>query len=260
MKQTIIFLILGFIFILGTTFAIAYALVQYNRIQNKEETLPEGKTLYKGIIRNNSLYELGDSSEKVDLELQDSNFQLTNLHNISDKNTSSTTSAIQGYYLVNPNNDLGEYNNKCVTVVASIKPGWEDVIKNNFVVNNQYTYQYSALILEDIWGEHSYEECLNDFSVKPNVENDKTYIGKIAFTTRPAPDIAYDFVLSLPNQINEPAEEGEDLNETIYLVPTIQEVELELYKAIGEEVEIIGTIEWGYAESKVIIVSDVKVK
>ena len=96
-----------------------------------------------------------------------------------------------------------------------------------------------------------------DTSTKEKV---MTFSGKLMRFERPAPDIAYDYQLELdtPYIDNNNASGMPQTLKSIIVLPSTQEISLQLENHIQKNVSVQGEWRWGYAESKVFMVTDLK--
>lgn len=87
-----------------------------------------------------------------------------------------------------------------------------------------------------------------------------TFSGTIESMTRPAPDINYDFALRLDEPfLNKFSAYGEDVVETtMILIGSTEDIQNQIVSNIGNHVTVTATLEWGYAETQFLRVSEIK--
>ncbi len=143
-------------------------------------------TKVTGVLRTSGL----TKDEKVTLNLNSSNYQIT------DFGIAPDNSKIMGYFLETDESKYGNPEGKCVEITGSIKQGWENLINNQFEINNKYTYQRSALIPQNIkqLANSACNPYLGNRIVSDSEASNKSVLkGTLARTQRPAPDIGYDY-------------------------------------------------------------------
>ncbi|MDP3973717.1 MAG: hypothetical protein Q8P92_02695 [Candidatus Daviesbacteria bacterium] len=205
-----------------------------------------------GVLRNSGL----TKDEKVTLNLNSSNYQIT------DFGIASDNSKIMGYFLETDNSEYRDLEGKCVEITGSIKQSWEDLINNQFEINNKYTYQRSTMIPQSI-NQLSNSAC-NPYSGNRTVSdseigNKRVLKGTVAGTQRPAPDIGYDYQLNLATPLNEEwgSTGGPVKVDKIDISPLNNSVWNILEDKMGTIVTVTGYKTWGYAESQYLLIIDV---
>ncbi len=194
-----------------------------------------------GIIRTSGL----NDEEKQDLGLPAVHYQVTDL------NTAELE--IQGFYLLAERLAIDDYLGSCVRVAGTEPSEWKNQIRPN-------AYQRSVLIVDTI-------ESLDSSNCNPYptiLEPDGSakqmaFRGTVTLSTRPAPDIGYDYQLALSQPfLDEDNASGLPQQVTLYgAVPNSDAVWKDLSENLDREVELQGYLLWGYAESKYFRVTSV---
>lgn len=197
-----------------------------------------------GVIRTSGLL----VEEKKTLGLSTSDYQITSF-----PQGISTDLGVQGYYLES-GEILDDYLGKCVSIEGYIKSGWEEIKDKDFTINDKYTYSRGALTLKSV-NIINYSRCFESegkaVKITPSADT-ITLKGVFQHSTRPAPDIGYDYELMLfEPYFDELNAQGITNINKIEVVPSPNITIPTLESFISKEVTLEGQIEWGYAESRV---------
>jgi hypothetical protein len=172
-----------------------------------------------------------------------------------------------GMFLISNGIDFKQYVGKCVTINGEISDGWNRLEKNNYEINGKWTYNRSAIVVQEII-EEDLGQCISDYdrTVKDKViiENSKheSVRGILEFAKRPAPDIGYDFVI-IPNEpfVDEQSAAGYPVEiNKLDINPGTDEIFTQLTENIGKEAEVGGYMVWGYSESRYLVVDKLQIK
>ncbi len=125
------------------------------------------------------------------------------------------------FYLITEK-DIEKFVGQCIEIEGELREGWKLDTKE---FNGQYTFEASAVDLNAIKSVKN-TCCLNTITLKKeNPIEDKPFgeftilNGTIAYNTRPAPDIAYDYKIILEEPIPNPHGEGAPTIEAIPFIP-----------------------------------------
>ena len=170
---------------------------------------------------------------------------------------------VNTYFLYANGLDLSKYLGKCVNLTGYLYSGWENIDKNNFLVNGRWTYDRSAFAIGSV-SEKGLTECINDFdnTVKPE-EGVKikhlTFTGILNISKRLSPDINYDFEINIEKIfIDEVNATGESVEQSkLVILPATDELLIEFLGNVGKQVEVGGYMQWGYSESRFLMVDSV---
>lgn len=216
-----------------------------------------------GISLVGMIWTSGLSEEEKTFYNIDSKYQLTK----TDVSPEGWSGKIFGYFLSSTETDLSSYLGKCVSVNGKIRNGWEQLESNNYEINGHGTYYRSALTVSRI-EPVDIERCVGDFGLRvkdPQLLKQLEYIkakGVLSFTSnRPAPDINYDLEIKLSEPFTDELDSSGNpvLMDRLDISPETDEIYIEILKNIGKKVEVEGTMEWGYSESRYLSVSKLRV-
>ncbi|MCA9371653.1 hypothetical protein KC726_02020 [Candidatus Woesebacteria bacterium] len=232
------FLIISFIFIFGV---IIFNIFFIQKIPTSQPKIDKNnyQELFTitGIVRTSGLTQ----EEKKLFKLTDGSYQVTEL----DQNKY----AIGGLFLEG-DMDFASYINVCVAVTGTIDPRWVEAIIHNSTLQGRYTYDRFAMNVTHM-ATLGLEYCTYTL---PGQElftgENKTLTGTILTFSRPAPDIAYDYVLitSHPNTLE---------SEEVILVPQNYQILSAINEGVGQKITVSGTMQQGYAESQYLHVTRV---
>lgn len=203
-----------------------------------------------GVIRTTGL----SSEQKQALGLSYANYQIISLK----KNNLKTPQ--YKYFL--EGNDLfsSNYLGKCVKVEGRILPGWDDIEGDN-QKNNQYTYGNLAITPENL-SPVDMSECdpYSEVHGSEKYFETATFSGVLKHGVRPAPDIGYDYILTLDEEY---LDEKSALGYPTYLTlidvsPFNNAVWMDFEENIGRRVTLEGYYVWGLAESKYLETHSIK--
>ena len=195
------------------------------------------EAIINGIIRTAGL----SPQEKAAFNLT-ADFQLTNL---------TGNNQPEGYYLESPL-PVGDHLGQCVKISGQVKPDWEGIQNNNLVINQQTTYERGAFLATKI-EQIPYPDCnFETFPIRPETQMSTiTLIGTLEHSTRPAPDIGYDYRLVLEEIFPDPIDP--DIKpggyQEIDIIPNGLKIST-IESLIGKKVSVKGSFEWGYAETR----------
>ncbi len=212
--------------------------------QKKPSQLP-GQQSVIGVLRSSGL----STEEKEMLKLPGVSYQVTDMQPPS---TSPNTKDIVGYFL--RSTDISpSLVGSCIEVKGTIPEEWRN---RDFGGHDDIPYTYARIAFDvqsmtklDPSVCHPYEDTM--ISPAPN-EKMETFEGTIIHGNRPAPDIGYDYQLSLkePYVDTENASGLSQTVSTIDIIPSTNEIWSQIEKTMGNTVELEGTMRWGYAESR----------
>lgn len=207
-----------------------------------------------GVIRSGGLLK----EEKTKLGLKFSDYQLTDF-----PPGPETDLEIYGYFLESDRPEIKELMGKCVEIGGNIKTGWGELINQNFILNDQYSFNRLAFIPEEIEIKDYFDCGLNpEFQPIDRTSFQKIEIvtGTLEYSTRPAPDISYDYQLKLDKAFYDPQSSSgiPEIFPALDLRPFNHFILSEFDKNIGKEVEIEGEMTWGYSESRYLSVISIK--
>lgn len=171
-----------------------------------------------------------------------------------------------GMYLINNGFDFSNYLGKCVSVSGKINSGWESLENNKYEINEKWTYNRSAMVVNKI-DVTDFNNCIvsHDRAVKDKKTLEgldyKVAKGVLEFGKRPAPDISYDFIIILDEPfIDEQSASGKPiLTKQLDISPGNDEIFMRIIDNIGKKAEISGYMEWGYAESRFLRVDNLQI-
>jgi len=196
-----------------------------------------------GVVRISGLTD----EEKQKNNLQVAKYQLTNFG-------SKTFQGVEGFYLQADNIQLDQIVGKCARITGAIAPDWKN--------KKELLYQ-RQLFIATLITALDYSNC-DPYTATPPDSNQKNMIfdGSIRRINRPAPDIGYDYTLTLNVPfVSSDSASGlpQEVNE-VTLVPSNDDVWKNIDLLVGKDVILQGPYLWGYAESKYVLVTGVKEK
>jgi hypothetical protein len=214
------------------------------------------KIVLIGVIRDSGLRQ-----EEVNILLiPQLKYQIADL---KDKNFKFKDIEFNGAYLNESNLEIAKNVGKCVEITG-IVPETSNLISNDYTANGQYTYNRIVLnptklkVLNNKYcNVYTFNESdLNNLK-KVNLE------GKITRFSRPAPDIGYDYqiILKEPFVDNTNASGLPQTVNSYLIVPKSDEVWKKIEDNIKRDrnnIKLEGYENWGYAESKYILVDSIK--
>ncbi len=209
---------------------------QVNTVLPKTLPVQSGSLTLTGVIRTSGL----SDDEKQRLGLFGVSYQITDLSK-KDKED------LDGYYLLPSDQKLETFLGKCVHVIGTEPTEWLSRDKTD-------SYQRSTLVLNSI-NQIDGAECSP--SLATSVGNNSgakklTLQGIVENSTRPAPDIYYDYQVKLAKPLLDEYNASGLPQEVsrIIVIPESKDLWVKLMDSVNLEVEIQGYMEWGYAESK----------
>ncbi len=209
-----------------------------------ERTLVEGYFKKNGLIRTTGLSAL--AGEKELMMLTHSDYQLTNLK--PDK-TKIKDVDYDGFYIEDTDFDYPALVGNCVEVEV------QSAIESTASFANYKRFPAKVLSLSSV----PREKC-NPYTNAPKASGASTSItGTLERMTRPSPDIFYDYILNFDEVVTDTNNASGMTQEvkSYVLVPSSDKTWGDLEDNIGNQVSIDGTFEWGFAESKYVLVSKV---
>jgi hypothetical protein len=216
--------------------------------QKYETTLDISQTDFTGILRFSGITQ----EQKDELQLVDSKYILE-IGGYAINGVHANSLVLEGT-AVEEGTDISSLEGKCVSAKGTVSPESAEADYNGFT--------YDRVMLRDVvLSVTPLEACRNViYPIQkpsgPNVgENDFKSVeikGVIRRINRPAPDIAYDYVIdsteSIPGAMN-----MSGLDEPIkfsVVMPSDFDVYSKLEQTIGTQVHVRGYFQWGYAESQ----------
>lgn len=165
-------------------------------------------------------------------------------------------------YFISGSDTLRDYLGTCLGVYGEVEDEWEG---NPERVGDQLTYDRLAITVREVVvlqdtacrGGYLPEEGM------PSAGEASPFIGRLRRMQRPAPDVAYDYLLTLPEPIrleSDPVLPGrllKDLPLVLFNVSQVRAAERAL--ALEEEVVVQGVLSQGYAEQKVLEVRQLEI-
>lgn len=154
---------------------------------------------------------------------------------------------IDGLYLEN-SNQYAKFLGKCVKATGVIRKDW-----NNF----NTAYSRSPLIVTSIEETDTAAGCYKTHKESTKLDTPQTLVGTIVRSTRPAPDISYDYELVLDNPVSISSAAGD--NRPIYrivITPSNNQVWEKIEKLMNLKAELTGEFRWGYSESQYFYTSE----
>lgn len=163
--------------------------------------------------------------------------------------------AFNSFQLISPKNDfflitdesLEKYWGECVLIKGKYPDGWNLETKE---FNQTFTFNRSALIVDEISMRNDLckgSPWLNDYQLQ---QPDTTILGILKRSSRPSPDIGYDYKIAL----DQPVDLLYDDTMTTSELPVISNIhysELEEALKADKKLAFRGAITYGYAESMV---------
>lgn len=162
----------------------------------------------------------------------------------------------QAYFLQGSADSLQQYLGQCVTLTGKLLQNWDDSLQQH---QSHTTYNRQLFKVEAIHPQ-LYSYChFSDTTAAQPAGREVTYMGTVARMQRPAPDIAYDYALTLQQPYrdqNHPIQPGK-LVRTLPLVTTDFEVLRALEEAVqtGRNLQLKGIQHQGYAEQEAVWVN-----
>ena len=209
---------------------------QANKVSLKPLPVQSDSLTLTGVIRTSGL---GDE-EKQRLGLLGVFYQITDLNKKGKED-------LDGYYLLTSDQKLEMFLGKCVLVTGTEPTEWLGKNKTD-------SYQRSTLVLKSI-NQIDGAEC--NPSLATSIENNSgaeklTLRGVVENSTRPAPDIYYDYQVKLTKPLLDEYNASGLPQEVshIIVIPESNDLWVKLMDSVNLEVEIQGYMEWGYSESK----------
>jgi len=208
---------------------------KYRYINRQPTTTQTNQLQVTGVIRTSGLLE----EERQKFGLSNINYQITDFGEYQEGQTS-------GYYLM-PTNVNDELLGKCVRVTGMIPEQW----KNK---NKDTAYNRLPLILANIEKVDN-SNCNPYPQTQPVAYSDQEKLvlpGTVIHGKRPAPDIGYDYQLKLTEPfIDQFSSTGSrELVSLIDVIPTNNDLWVELENNINREITLEGYMVWGYAETR----------
>lgn len=159
---------------------------------------------------------------------------------------------VYGYYLDVAYTNALPYLGSCVQVTG--KP-----VEIFDASNNTPTF-YGRKTLTDVLIKPATQCSLSPFVLQTNPSQQSTDTillqGIVTQVKRPAPDIAYDFSLSLNKPYTDTLTTGgtpQQINATI-IAPGNEEVAARLLSSVGKKISVSGYFQWGYAETTYFVI------
>jgi len=247
-KFPIVIIIAGFVIVLLLVGAGIFASLQIsdksddNGQTHDDEVIEQidEKDYVFGIIQTTGLSE----DERDRYSLNYSQYQLTNLgeNQLLDEE-------VERFFIESESARIQDFWGNCVKVTGKIV---DDPIGE--MVKVGYGNETPVITIEEISIAEE-DSCKRNYREISDIEKyTKPVTGKLVKSIRPAYDIAYDYTLKL-NAENPDFAGGNVLPATqIYVMPTstIEDVFLNM---LDKNVSVEGYLEWGYAESRVFIIT-----
>ncbi len=196
--------------------------------------------------------QVADSTNKIMGVLYYSGLQPDEAKALGLKNYTYQLVSQAAYFLEAPDS-LAAYLGQCLTLSGMVAEGWKE---GPAQVGGQHTYNRKLFIVEGVQ-QQAFDECYyaDTLSTQPQGRA-VTYIGQVERMQRPAPDIAYDYLLLLQKpyrDANNPVQPGK-LVRQLPLVAGKFEIYSTLEEAIEQKVpiRIRGVQHRGYAESEAV--------
>lgn len=222
-----------------------------NRISSDQQpAIPNqaNETTVTGVLRTSGLSE----EEKQKFGLTTVNYQITDL---GDYQNAYQEGQVMGYYLIsNTVND--ELLGKCVRVAGAVPQEWKNKNKND-------SYNRLALNITNI--EKIDNSTCNPYSqTPPTIDNTQEKLvlrGTVIHGKRPAPDIGYDYQLTLTEPFTDKLNatgQGPQPQNVVDIIPPDNDIWTKLEENINKEISVEGCMVWGYSESRYLQISVIK--
>ncbi len=188
-----------------------------------------------GVLRTAGLSE----KEKQNLGIDTGEYQITDL-------AESVNSQYARYFIVNTIDQANLMIGKCVQAQGEIRP--EKTSFTDPSIANAFISLSSISLLD-------YSRCSpyqNLPTAKTPTQTTQIFFGTIERMDRAAFDIYYDYQIKL----NEPYLDHENASGlpqttlTLVVIPATNAIWQKIEENLGEKIQIVGTFEWGYAETK----------
>jgi hypothetical protein len=234
---------------------------KFNKTQNKyTENISGVPALNKitliGVIRDSGLRQ--EEADALNIPLP--RYQITDLTNKSFKYKEIE---FNGAYLNESNLEISKNIGRCVEITG-VDTEINTLVTSDYMVNGQYTYNrmvLSPLKLKILNNKFCNVYTFNESSLT-NLKK-VTLEGKITRFTRPAPDIGYDYQIILKEPFTD-ENNASGLPQTVnscLIVPISDEIWKKIEGSIKgdkDNLTLEGYENWGYAESKYILVTSIK--
>lgn len=205
-----------------------------------ELVVKEEEPVYTGLLYTSGL----SAQEAAVLQLPQPVYQLSGLES----------------FFFSGNDSLQAYLGKCIAIKGEIAPGWE---QQPVQVNNQFTYGRAALQVERIMLQEA--DACSAMPLTASAEQPgevKSYRGELRRMKRPAPDIAYDYILLLDKPIADeqhaiqPGRLVHELPISISRAEQLQKIEKLLRER--KPVKLEASLVSGYAERRVLQLEEIQ--
>lgn len=251
MKKTFKILIL----LLALTLGFYFFVFNKSAVNKLKKTTNPNEIVLIGVIRESGL----SQEEASILLISNFKYQITDL---KDKTFKFKDIDFDGAYLSDSDLEISKNIGKCVEITGIVAES-NDLVSSDYTVNGQYTYNRIVINPTEITVLNN--NLCNVYTFNESDLNNLSKVileGKINRFSRPAPDIGYDYqvILSEPIVDNTNASGLPQTVNSYLIVPKSNEI----WKIIEESIEdkdsikIEGYENWGYAESKYILVDSIK--
>jgi hypothetical protein len=205
------------------------------------------ETVVTGVFRTSGLSE----DEKRKFGLNSVKYQVTDF---SDSKKAYQEGEVVGYYLLSGGGN-DELLGKCIRVTGSVPQEWKT--KNNIETYNRIAIRVKKIEkIDDI-------TCSPYGKTQPRVDDTQEKLiirGIVTHTNRLAPDMGYDYQLNPTGTfVDEFSAAGSPQKVSfVYITPTTDHIWNAVENTINKEVAVEGYMEWGYAESRYLQITDVR--
>ncbi len=215
-------------------------------VDSTETQIKEKKATTELFAPEDSLYSTEGNQVMVAGYIQHSGLETIQNKAYDEFNAFQLISPKKAFFLLT-DESLEKYWGKCVLVKGRFPDGWSLETREH---NETFTFDRSALVVDEISVRENICEQIS-WTNKYHLQQPDTVVrGVLARSSRPSPDIAYDYIIKLDEPVNLLYDDSMTTSE-IPVIANMHYKKLEEALRSGKKLQFRGSVAYGYAESMV---------